>query len=260
MKQNQSGQALVEGIVSLILLSLLCAGALEVARLWAFKGMLKTAAQEVATQLAHNTLVLLRDGELDLSTQRSDVSKHYEHMIKQQVSSSLEVLPTLKGGANQGGTNAAKPSPARLALRSYIKADIAPSEPNSKPGTAGIKGFFVEINACLPLFFGSQFAVPKPNHTHEGFSKRNCLGQYSAAVRPFVLRVHVVAYAPVPVSAQIFQHGLPEPKHLYGISPALPDFMGAEQDENNNSFQRATNSFRSGLFPTALVLQEEAQK
>lgn len=250
----ESGQTLVEFVITYLLLFLCALAVIEIARLIAFKNCLQSVTSYLAHKIAYTQIDLMEKHKIP---EQGGIFENENRKFSDQISGEIENYLNLiastrfsydnnETNTNQSGVLFIKKHDVRVYLKFVNNSQSFPS------------GVYIESQTCLPVLFSSYFRHFKTFHNEKGVRNwseenivssasagnveigkrvegqdRTCLGHFnfSSKVPLQWFRVRVSAYSPWPASTQIFKHGL-----------ALPPRFKSLEQENRNDILKAINS------------------
>lgn len=191
MRIINSGQSLVEFLVSFIIIFLLFLAIIEISRVLSFKIILQNFANEIVFQASMNPHFIIKDYQLS----QSELDK-FKSLIEKEISKNIG-FSIFRSTFGEESLNY-----IRYNFRVYF---INSSQKQSSDGLA------LQINFCFPLLF-------LPNLSPS--NGRNCLGEFlkqGGTVSQKVLRLRVASYFSKSASSQIYKKGLALPKKIDGL-------------------------------------------
>lgn len=245
MSRNNSGQALLEGLLALSILFVVGFGTLEIARLFAFKLLIQNVANESAVQLSQYQALIERD---------------YQDEIRGIAPSTLfarKVDEELKNLLN---------SFAPLFRDFSSRTFVSFSQPNALPGV------YVTIDACLPMLYRFLLSVDPadgdsllPESSPPPF-RRNCLGHILNTAPAHALvensfAIKTSTYFPWPSSGAVFSKGVARPSIVKGLiipvsgAPELASAFGVMQreTEQSNAKKKVEEFFKKPNFEVSFL-------
>lgn len=228
--KNQSGQTIVENLVSIIILLLCSFFIIEISRLYAFKSYLNVIATDIVRKISFSHLTLIRDGIILENNKNDYLLKKFENNIKREIEEKLNIFQSSLFSFDKidvmNGQEILFIEKHNVAI--YIDL-LQNSKSNKYPS-----GVYLKINACLPVLFSGYFRkfsnnnnsfyeVGKSVNINNLESKKNiknCLGLYSSSnifAPLFWFRVRAASYFPWPASTSIYKKGYSIPENILGI-------------------------------------------
>ncbi len=213
--KSQSGQALVESLITYFLLFLVSFSVIELVRLQTFKMLFQVSVNYYAKYIALDEMSFIRNQYFANNPDTSFASTKLEAKIQYAIQKDLARLGTSLVSFEADST---------IFTKHQINTKIDLIKDHKKYKTQNesyFAGVHLKATTCLPVLFSSflnRFTGPEKvvigRKTQDDPFNRDCLGQFfSSNKAPKIwFRVRAAGYSPWPASTQIFYHGIGIPK------------------------------------------------
>jgi hypothetical protein len=223
---NNRGQALVEILVLFPAIILVGCLVTEGARLIALKGILMSAATNIAENMSASEL--LDDASDEVST--AEKGEHSVDLRRMETEGDF-FKSLVKPHSRLFGWVPSQTFPVRIYATHHQNLHSA--------------GFSVQINACIPLIASLIFS----GNESRSSSSRDCLGQFqpspnSMPIKGGNVRIRVAAFVPRMASFHIFHSGIPPPKTWKGLDRIPGDILSGSEKSSNKASDRIAEALR----------------